>query len=202
MDMTVNTLSEPALVLNRSWVAISTTTVRKAVSLVYRGMARIIQPETYEVHDFDSWADLGAPPEGAAIHTVRLSIRVPEVILLTHHDRAPRRSVPFSRRNLYRRDAFSCQYCGKRHPTQNLSIDHVIPRSRGGRTTWENCVIACIACNVRKGNRLLAEAGMKLINPPQRPGWSPCLSVTVARRRASWERFVSEQYWNVALEED
>jgi 5-methylcytosine-specific restriction endonuclease McrA len=94
-----------------------------------------------------------------------------------------------------------CQYCGGRFSSQDLSIDHVVPRSRGGRTSWTNCVLACIRCNVRKGSRLLDEARMTLISPPRRPPWSPCLSVTVTRRRASWEKFVSEQYWNVALEQ-
>jgi 5-methylcytosine-specific restriction endonuclease McrA len=195
-------LNEPTLVLNRSWVAISTTTVRDALSLVYRGVARVIQPETYETHDFDSWADLAVAKEEPVIRTVKLQIRVPEVILLTRHDRMPERSVPFSRRNLYRRDGLRCQYCGRRQPSSELSIDHVVPRSRGGRTIWENCVLACIPCNVRKGNKLLSEAGMHLVRLPTKPPWSPCLTVTVARRRASWEKFVSEQYWNVSLEED
>ena len=194
-------LNDPALVLNRSWVAISTTTVRKALTLVYRGVAKVIQPETYELHDFESWADLRVARGQPCIQTVRLSLKVPEVILLPDHDRVPRRAVPFSRRNLYRRDGMRCQYCGTRFSTQDLSIDHVVPRSRGGRTSWTNCVLACIQCNVRKGSRLLDEAGMRLIKTPRRPPWSPCISVTVTRRRASWEKFVSEQYWNVALEQ-
>ncbi len=195
-------LNEPTLVLNRSWVAISTTSVRTALSLVYRDVARVIQPETYETHDLTSWADLAVPTGEPCIRTVRLAIPVPEIILLTGHDHMPRRSVPFSRRNLYRRDGNRCQFCGRRLPTCDLSIDHVIPRSRGGRTTWENCALACVSCNVRKGSRLPKEAGMALLRPATKPKWSPCLTVTVSRRRASWEKFVSEQYWNVALEED
>ncbi len=195
-------LNEPTLVLNRSWIAISTTTVREALSLVYRGVARVIQTETWETHDFESWADLAVARGEPAIRTVRLEIRVPEVILLMRHDRLPERTVPFSRRNLYRRDGYRCQYCGRRQPTTDLSIDHVVPRSRGGRTNWDNCVLACIPCNVRKGNKPLDEAGMHLVRPPARPPRSPCLTVTVTRRRASWEKFVSEQYWNVSLDED
>lgn len=195
-------LNEPTLVLNRSWVAISTTSVRTALSLVYRDVARVIQPDTYETHDLASWADVAPPEDGRCIRTVRLSIPVPEIILLTGHNHMPRRTVPFSRRNLYRRDGNRCQFCGKRLPTSELSIDHVIPRARGGRTTWENCVLACIPCNVRKGCREPREVGMNLLRPATRPKWSPCLTVNVGRRRASWEKFVSEQYWNVALEED
>ena len=114
-----------------------------------------------------------------------VAIAAPEIILLANYNRVPRHEAPFTRRNLFLRDDHTCQYCGRRHPTQNLSIDHVIPRSRGGRTTWENCVIACVPCNARKGNRLLNEARMKLITKPRRPAWSPWMTVTVARRRAS-----------------
>lgn len=194
-------LEDPTLVLNRSWVAISTTTVREAVSMVYRGVAKAIQPETWQTHTFESWADLNVLEGEPALHTVRLAMRVPEVILLTRNTRMPPRQVPFSRRNLYRRDGYRCQYCGHRQLTQELSIDHVLPRSLGGGTSWENCVLACLSCNVRKANRTPSEAGLALLRLPERPPWSPCLLVQLGRRRASWEKFVSDQYWNVALEE-
>lgn len=195
----VQVLNDPTLILNRSWIALTTTSVRNALSLVYRGVARVIEPDTYQTYDFDSWAELAIRAGEPRIRTVRLEIPVPEVILLTHHDKMPRRHVPFSRRNLYRRDKGRCQYCGKRVPTQELSIDHVVPRSHGGRTAWENCVLACIPCNVRKGNRPPRQAGMTLQVRPGRPGWSPCIQVSLRRRRASWERFVSDQYWNATL---
>ncbi len=194
-------LEEPTLVLNRSWVAVSTTTVREAVSMIYRGAARAIQPETWQAHNFDSWAELALVEGQPALHTVRLAMRVPEVILLTRHTRMPPRQVPFSRRNLYRRDGYRCQYCGHQQLTQELSIDHVVPRSHGGGTSWENCVLACLACNVCKANRTPAQARMTLLRTPTRPPWSPCLMVQMGRRRASWEKFVSDQYWNAALEE-
>ena len=193
-------LNEPTLVLNRSWVAISTTSVWTALSMVYRGGARVIQPSTYETHDLDSWADLAVPPGDPCIRTVRLRLPVPEIIVLTRNNRMPARTVPFSRRNLYRRDGNRCQYCGRRMPTSELSIDHVVPRSRGGRTNWTNCVLACVPCNVRKGNRLVGEAGMALRRPAVPPTWSPCLAVPVGRRRASWEKFVSDRYWDLPLE--
>jgi 5-methylcytosine-specific restriction endonuclease McrA len=195
-------LNDPTLVLNRSWVAISTTTVRQAMTLVCRGAARVIQPDTCKVHDFKSWSDLAVAVNEPHIRTVHLKIRVPEVIVLTHNDCMPRRTVPFSRRNLYRRDGSRCQYCGKKRSTADLSIDHVIPRSRGGRTTWENCVLSCIPCNVRKGNRPPEEAKMALIKHPVRPTWTPYLTVAMSHRRASWAQFVSDQYWNVELDHD
>jgi 5-methylcytosine-specific restriction endonuclease McrA len=195
-------LNDPTLVLNRSWVAISTTTVRQAMTLVCRGAARVIHPVTCKAHDFQSWSDLKVAANEPHIRTVHLKIRIPEVIVLTHNDCMPRRTVPFSRRNLYRRDHSRCQYCGKRRSTADLSIDHVLPRSRGGRTTWENCVLSCIPCNVRKGNRPPAEAGMALVKHPARPTWTPYLAIATAHRRASWAQFVSDQYWNAELDHD
>lgn len=195
-------LNDPTLVLNRSWIAVTTTTVRQAMILVCRDAARFIQPDTCETHDFLSWADLSVRQDEPCIRTVQRRIRVPEIIVLTENDDLPRRSVPFSRRNLYRRDSYRCQYCGRNKPTSELSIDHVVPRSRGGRTTWENCVLSCIPCNVRKGSRLLAEAGMALCKPAGRPQWTPYNAIGVGQRRESWAQFVSEQYWELELEHD
>ncbi len=195
-------LNDPTLVLNRSWVAITTTTVWSALGLVCRGAARVIEPETCITYDLRSWSDL-LPREGErSIRTVQSRIRVPEVIVLTEHDSPPRRSVPFSRRNLYRRDSYRCQYCGMGQTTAELSIDHVIPRCRGGKTTWENCVLSCIPCNVKKGSRLLKEVRMRLVAEPEKPHWSPCLLVSKANRRPSWGQFVNEAYWGVELDHD
>lgn len=192
-------LSEPTLVLNRNWVAIQTTTVRNALCLLYSGVARAIHTETFETHDFDSWADLAISRDEPRIHTVRLEIKVPEVILLLSYDKVPRRQVTFSRRNLYRRDRYTCQYCGATPGSAELSIDHLIPRSRGGRTTWTNCVLACVNCNKQKGNRTLVEAGMSLLGSPAVPKWSPYIQIPLYRKRESWEKFISEAYWNTEL---
>lgn len=198
--MNATILSQPALVLNRSWAAIATTPVRHALGLIFNGAAKVIRPETYEVHGFESWADLGIPPDEPCIKTVKLRIRVPEVILLTRYNGMPRQSVIFSRRNLYKRDNNTCQYCGLRPGSQELSIDHVLPRSRGGRSSWENCVLACMRCNRRKGNRLPGEAGLELLARPVKPRWTPVLEAPIGRVRQSWSKFVSDQYWNVPLQ--
>jgi len=198
--MTTGALSQPTLVLNRSWSAIATTTARKAIGLVYTGAARIIRPETYETHGFESWADLAVPAGEPAIRTVAVEIRVPEVIVLTRYTGMPTQKATFSRRNLYKRDHNTCQYCGARPGTSELSIDHVVPRSRGGLSTWENCVLACVCCNGKKAARLPREAGMSLLRMPIAPRWTPIMEVPVARVRQTWRRFVSERYWEVPLE--
>jgi 5-methylcytosine-specific restriction endonuclease McrA len=189
------------LVLNRSWTAISTTTVRNALGLLYRDVARAVCTETFTPHDFHSWAELSrAREQGEFVQGVALRVRVPEVVVLRHFNGFPRRTVAFSRRNLYRRDNFTCQYCGSQPGTELLSIDHVVPRSRGGRSTWENCVLACLDCNKRKASRTLDEAGLRLDRKPFRPAGGPAFEISLGTRRRSWERFVSERYWNIELE--
>jgi 5-methylcytosine-specific restriction endonuclease McrA len=136
------------------------------------------------------------------IHTPGFQILVPEVVLLTGFTRMPPRTVKFNRRNIYIRDQYTCQYCGKHPSKEHLTIDHILPRSRGGRSTWENVVLACQACNARKGSRLPEEAGMKLLKPPRRPHWLSTLRHTLrGPERPIWQKFVDVAYWEVALEE-
>lgn len=193
-------LEERTLVLNRSWAVVNVTTVRRALTLVYQKVARVISTDTYETHDFDSWTAMSQARGGPCVRTVALTIRIPEVIVLMGYDAFPEKHVPFSRRNLFRRDNYTCQYCGHRKRGEDLTIDHVIPRSKGGRSAWENCVLACVECNVRKGDRLPVQVGMHLLRAPRRPNWSPYLSLSLGTKKESWDRFVSERYWNTELE--
>jgi 5-methylcytosine-specific restriction endonuclease McrA len=192
-------LNEQALVLNRSWAAIATTSVREALSMLFTGAAKAIRTETFEAHEFESWASLNVSDDEPCVRTVSLRIKVPEVIVLTSYNGMPVPKPTFSRRNLYRRDANTCQYCSRRPGTSELTIDHVMPRSRGGKSSWTNCVLACVACNSRKGSRLLAQAGMHLIKPPAVPRWTPIMEVPITRVRQSWKRFVSDRYWDTTL---
>ena len=201
MDPGAPVLQERTLVLNRSWMAITTTTVRHALSLVYQDTARIICPDTYQAHDFDSWTSLSVARDEPCVRTVALRMRIPEIIVLGMYDGLPSRTVAFSRRNLYRRDHQTCQYCGQRPGTEELSIDHVVPRSKGGRSSWENCVLACVECNKKKAHRTLRQASMKLLRLPKAPRWSWDVEVAVGRRRASWDSFISDRYWNTVLED-
>jgi 5-methylcytosine-specific restriction endonuclease McrA len=193
-------LDQRTLVLNRSWVAIDTTTVRKALVWMYRGLARAIEPKSYAVHDFTSWADLAVAKDEPCIHTISLRIRVPEIIILALYNEVPRKEVVFSRRNIYKRDKFTCQYCGTQPGSEELTIDHIVPRAQGGKSTWENCVLACVDCNRHKANRTPGSAGMQLKKTPIRPPWTPFISLRLGARKASWEKFVSERYWDVELE--
>jgi len=194
-------LNSPTLVLNRSWVPINVTTARRAVVMTFVDLARIVDVRTYELFSFERWVSRG-PTNGKIIRGVDVAFDVPEVVIVRKYDHVPKGGVVFSRRNLYRRDGFTCQYCGNRPGTQELTLDHVQPRSQGGRTTWENCVLACTACNTRKGGRTPAEAGMHLRTEPRKPEWSPWYSFARRfKKPRSWDAFISDIYWNSVLEE-
>ena len=157
-------LNSNVLVLNRSYLPIHVTSVRRAFSLLYQGIARAVD-EQYQTFDFDGWRQLAVARDMDSIGTAGGRIRVPRVIVLIAFDRLPKRHVRFSRINLMARDSFRCQYCGSHAD----SIDHVVPRSRGGRDVWDNLAAACRPCNSAKRDRTPAEAGMRLIRPCRAP---------------------------------
>ncbi|MFC1463508.1 MAG: HNH endonuclease [Candidatus Brachytrichaceae bacterium NZ_4S206] len=127
----------------------------------------------------------------AVIRSERLQLPVPQVIRLLHYVRVPHNlPLPLSRRALLLRDDYTCQYCGAQPGRENLTIDHVIPRSRGGRTEWENVVAACGACNRKKGNRTPEEAGMTLLHKPHRPRFWAMALLTMATNDV-WRKYLN-----------
>jgi len=194
-------LNQSVLVLNRSWLAIHVCDVKRALTLLVLDLAHVVTGE-FETHDFQSWCELSQAAVHNTLHTPRYKLLIPEIILLTHYNAVPPRRVKFSRRNIFERDRFSCQYCDRTPVRSELSIDHVVPRSRGGSTTWSNVVLACTECNARKRDRLPWEAGMRLQRPPREPAWRPGAGFRLAVRRRSWDRFVDTAYWDLKLHED
>ena len=182
-------LSRLALVLNRSWVPVHVTSVRRALCMVVRDAAQVVAPDTLATYGFQEWVRLLDPPTRHFVRSPSLRVPLPEVVLLLRYDRIPCHEAPFTRRNLFLRDNFTCQYCGHRGSSNSLSIDHVTPRSRGGATTWENCVLACVGCNARKADRSLKEVGLRLLRLPSRPRWTPYLNLRSNQRLESWQRF-------------
>ncbi len=176
-------LDASVLVLNKFFMAVHVVSVRRAFCLLFKDLAEVITLDDgrYLSYDFQSWREVSEArsrfkdPDDDFIRTVHFEIQVPRVIRLLGYDRLPRQKVKFNRRNIFARDGNRCQYCGKRFPTNELSLDHVLPRSRGGQATWENIVCACLKCNVRKGGRTPWEAGMRLIREPVQPRTSPSL---------------------------
>lgn len=211
--MTESVLDGAVLVLNKGWVPISIVTVRRAICMVICEHAQVVDAEDYSTYDFESWADLGKVfTDGEFILSPRHRIPVPHVILLQDYDKIPVKRVPFSRKNLWKRDEYKCQYCGKKPDSKDLTIDHVVPVSRGGATTWKNCVLACMKCNRKKADQTPSEAKMTLLRDPEEPPKRKLLfSIPISRKRITWDKFIndpdtrdavaSDIYWNALLKD-
>jgi 5-methylcytosine-specific restriction endonuclease McrA len=200
-------LDQRVLVLNRLWQAVNVCSVRRALSLLFEGHAQVVlgdQDGAFQTYGFKEWQDLSRlAPHEPCIRTVSFRIRVPRVILLLFFDRLPRKEVKFTRHNIFERDKNTCQYCGRACDRRELNLDHVLPRDRGGPTSWENIVCSCIDCNTHKANRTPQEAGMRLIRKPKRPKWRPFAQITLGLEcDESWRHFIDVAYWNVELQGD
>lgn len=205
-------LTTKVLVLNRGYAPIRTTTVPSAFVKLFSAIAEAIRVEDgrYVSYDFHSWAEVSEltavigdhPPDTEWIRTPNLLLIVPRVIRLLTYDRLPPYHVKLTRKNIFERDHHTCQYTGKRLRAGELNIDHVIPRSRGGKDTWENLVTCSVEANTRKGNRTPAEAGMKLIRKPFKPSAHHAVKMSLGPKRyRDWDHFVSDMYWNVELDD-
>jgi 5-methylcytosine-specific restriction endonuclease McrA len=175
---------EQTLLLNATYEPLKVVHWQKAITLWCQGKVEIIAS-----HDRE-------------IRAVSFSLKLPSVIRLLRYVRIKKRFdyVPFSRANIYARDGYTCQYCAHSHPTQELTFDHVVPVSQGGRKDWENIVTCCVSCNRRKGGRTPEEARMRLVRPPRRPDSAPAIRITIGLRNApdSWRDYL---YWNLELDD-
>ena len=174
---------EMTLVLNATFEPLKVVNWQRAMTLWCQGKVEIVETHEREVR------------------AVTFSFKLPSVVRLLRFVKIRHREdyVPFTRANIYARDRYRCQYCGHEFEMSDLTFDHVIPASRGGRRTWDNIVTACFDCNTAKGNRTPAEAGMHLLRQPRKPQSSPTLRVAIGLGRTpeSWRSYL---YWNVELE--
>lgn len=216
----MSALNSRVLVLNKNWVPVDIMSTYDAIAKVFAGRAKFLDVETCAVFDFEQWTenwdDAIRTAKVAAervIASPRFKFLLPEVIVcseyrgfgyrLTHH------RPKFSRGNIYRRDRNTCGFCGKKFLTDQLTIDHVIPKSKGGKMIWENVVLACVPCNGKKGDKTLAEAGMKLVKKPVRPTVDDLKRNPVERILykighkvpKTWEAFLGKMYWTAELKE-
>ena len=197
--MTTALLQRPTLILNRNWQPENVAPVARALVLLWNASARVVDPADYQTYTWEDWSRLCPKDGDRFIQAVRFRMRVPEVITLTGYDRLPAAAVTFSRRNIFKRDHYTCQYCGAQPGMDELTLDHVVPRAQGGQSRWDNCVLACLACNKRKADRTPEQAKMWLKHTPVQPRWNPRYAAHDLRIE-SWSKFLSEAYWNVALE--
>jgi len=203
-------LDNSVLVLNRSLVPVDLTSVRRAFCLICKAVAEVVDVTEgrFDFYGFETWQEIselkrrtGLADENTEwVRTVSREIEVPRIIRLTFYDRFPRLHVTLNRRNMFARDENRCQYCGRRFSTSELSLDHIMPLSLGGRTSWTNVVCACTACNKRKGGRTPEQVGMRLIRKPFRPRHNPLIKLKLRRRKyLSWKHFLNDAYWSVEL---
>lgn len=205
MDAT-DILNRKVLVLNKSWQPINIVSAFKAICKVFTGNANIVDTNYCE-WTFDEWvnnwedlSDIPVDERDDLVNTAKLQFPVPEIIVTTrftfkHH------KVRLTRKNIFIRDNYICQYCHKQFSSKDLTIDHVIPRAKGGTTRWVNVATACGPCNTKKADHLAENIGMKLLKVPKKPHWSLIAGKITTKPPKSWQAFVSEMYWNAELEE-
>jgi len=202
-------LDASVLVLNKLFMAIHIISVRRAFCLLCKDLAEVVSLEEgqFATYDFETWREVSEyrarhfrQEDDDWVRTVNSEIQVPRVIRLLGYEKLPKQTVKFNRRNIFARDNNQCQYCGRKFPTAELSLDHVVPRSQGGQSTWENIVCACVSCNVRKGGRTPKQAHLSLIRKPEKPKRSPLLNLKLTHRKyQSWKTFLENAYWSVEL---
>lgn len=202
-------LEASVLVLNKMFLAVHVISVRRAFCLLFKDLAEVVTLEDgqYTTYDFATWREVSdyrsknfRKEDDDWVRTTNAEIQAPRVIRLLSYERLPKQTVKFNRRNIFARDSNQCQYCGKKFPMSELSLDHVTPRSQNGQTTWENIVCACVDCNVRKGGRTPKQAHMTLIRKPEKPKRSPLLCMKLTQKKyISWQSFLDSAYWNVEL---
>jgi 5-methylcytosine-specific restriction endonuclease McrA len=203
-------LEDHVLMLNKHWVPLDTCTVKHAFGRLWTGTAKFLEVENFRMHELENWLDLPVDEDkNTYVRASRIMVRAPEVIILVSGAMPKARDMTWSRRNLLRRDRSTCQYCGMRMSPDRLTIDHVMPKRKHGKTCFENCVMACKKCNSYKADRTPAEAGMTLIERPEmkilhpsnkpmwtkpyKPTWSPLHRVHPKSFKQSWKQFVSDK---------
>jgi 5-methylcytosine-specific restriction endonuclease McrA len=170
---------EKTLLLNATYEPLRIVSWQRAVILLIKGKVEVIA--AYD----------------RVIRGVSISLEHPSVLRLRSRVRVAKRfhHVPFSRANIYLRDKHVCQYCARKLPSSELTLDHVVPASQGGRKVWENIVTCCVECNRRKGNHAPVDVGLQLVRTPKRPTFLPALRITLGLGEVpeSWRDYL---YWH------
>lgn len=180
------------LILNKLWYPINLVPAIRAICMVFEGTANAID-DYYTQHDFESWVNTqDTDSDDGYIQSSSCRIKIPKVIVLNGYDKIPKTKVRLSKANIYKRDAFTCQYCGKLASKARLTIDHIYPKSKGGDTSWMNCVACCVYCNTKKADKILEKSGLKLIRKPFEPEGRHIANFYFEQHKIpAWENFMS-----------
>ncbi len=184
-------LNRPVLVLNKMWVPIRVASVKRCLKLVFADKASIVLPDDYSVHNWEKWITIPSLDEEIGILTTSGKIKILEVIVLLKYDKVYEKGVRLTKRNIYIRDGYKCQYSGQPMGHNDFDIDHVVPRSKGGKNSWENMVVCAKDINRLKGNRTPKEAGLKLIKKPRKPIYQHLMIDPKMRIPESWAKFIN-----------
>jgi len=165
----MSSLSRPVLVLNKGWTAIRVASVKRCLKLVFADKASLVDPADYAIYNWEEWTMLNTEGDENSILTTRGNVKIPEVIVLLKYDKVYAKDLRLTKKNIYIRDKYKCQYTGKQLSYDEANIDHVIPKAKGGKNTWSNLVVCSKDINSIKGDRTNEEAGLKLIKKPVKP---------------------------------
>jgi 5-methylcytosine-specific restriction endonuclease McrA len=195
-------LHSQVLVLNKNWHPIRVQSLRNAISKVINNRAKFIDYDTSLLYSWDEWLDNFSTPnkdtdkvDYEIIKSKNFSFKKPFISVCTKYNKVPKVSLKLTKRNLLIRDNFCCQYSNVKLTYKTATIDHVIPKSKGGTTTWNNLVICSLEINVRKANKTLAETGLKLLKIPKKPQWSPVYEMINKKRSKHWDNFIKDKQW-------
>ena len=219
-------ISSKVLVLNKNWTAVGVATLQRCIALLHSQYedgtpkAHVITPPPkgeYEMWTWEKWAELKPGDGENGIVASSKIYRTPEVILLSRYDSVPIQKVNFCRRVLWKRDNYCCQYCGVKPNCDECTLDHILPRSRGGETSWYNCVLACYQCNSQKADKEPHEAfkpkdkeraklwrgpsPMKLMRQPIKPEFSIFRGNKI-KVLDTWKHWIDKLYWDIPLDND
>jgi 5-methylcytosine-specific restriction endonuclease McrA len=189
----MDALKTPVLVLNKLWTPIRVIPSIRAFTLLFAGKASVVDVVDYAVFTWDEWSKVPAQEGEPVIHTSNANIKLPEVIVLSNYDKLPKKGMKLTKRNIFLRDNFTCQYSGKTVNTKTADIDHIIPKSRGGTTSWDNLVVCSKTINREKADKTPQEAGLKLLKKPGRPEPQVIYIDPRMDMPDSWAKFISKK---------
>lgn len=196
----MTSLNKPVLVLNKNWMRVRVATVKKCLKLIFAEKASFVyifsNPinidgiDDYSILNWEEWSKLNTEKDKNVIVTTRYNIKVPEVIVLSRYDKIHRRRAQLTKKNIYIRDKYCCQYSGRQLKQDEADIDHINPRSKGGKNSWDNLVVCDKDINRIKGDRTPEEAGLTLIKKPTKPVYSQIMIDPKIKKYKSWDKFL------------